>query len=215
MNCELICLLSGGWYPPLLVPCALWINLTTPPSASHPPPLTRAGVKRWQHSVLLFIIRVRVPRPQFLISHFSFCGQRPQLPRHSSFFCREGTETLPWYPPLQIERSGTSASVSPTISHSVAASLGDLSPTSLFISEATSFCGHRPQLPRPPFFFLLFSFFFASNASLLVPCALCLILSHTAHRAVLYSPIVYTSGLPCHYPARLPSGSEMPENAFR
>ncbi len=159
------------------------------------------------------------------ISHFSFLILRSKTAAASPFFFLlsggHGDPPLQiaffrtWYPPLQIERSGTSASVSPTISHSVAASLGDLSPTSLFISEATSFCGHRPQLPRPPFFFLLFSFFFASNASLLVPCALCLILSHTAHRAVLYSPIVYTSGLPCHYPARLPSGSEMPENAFR
>ena len=35
-----------------------------------------------------------------------------------------------WYPPLQIERSGTSVSASPSISTESATSLGDLSPAS-------------------------------------------------------------------------------------
>ncbi len=39
------------------------------------------------------------------------------------------------------ERSGTSANVSPSISTESATSLGDLSPASFFISEATSFSG--------------------------------------------------------------------------
>ncbi len=56
-----------------------------------------------------------------------------------------------WYPPLQIERSGTSVSASPLISTESATSLGDLSPTSFFISEATSFCGQRPQLCLMPY----------------------------------------------------------------
>ena len=73
-----------------------------------------------------------------------------------------------WYPPLQIERSGTSASVSPTISHSVATSLGDLSPTSFFISgeTATSFCAQRAQLPRPSLFSLHYSLFSANAVRL-------------------------------------------------
>ena len=72
--------------------------------------------------------------------------QRAALPP-SFFFLLSGG----WYLPLQIERSGTSVSASPSISTESAASLGDLSPTSFFISEATSFCGQRPQLCFVPY----------------------------------------------------------------
>ena len=51
------------------------------------------------------------------------------------------------------------AGVPPSISTESAASLGDLSPTSFFISgeTATSFCGQRPQLSRPSLFSFLSS----------------------------------------------------------